>query len=121
MTGDVSALSTTVISHSSSIKSLEEKMGLLAALVYSNPNEELVGSINENPMNAIQVSAIVTLSRRTLKEIMRSKNVYVKRVVANNEPPKEKIEAPTKEVEGGFELNVKNGDDAAPTMVPKSK
>ncbi|KAK4706717.1 hypothetical protein R3W88_033729 [Solanum pinnatisectum] len=56
----VTTLSTTVIPHLSSIKLLEEKMGQLTALMYSIPKEELVAHVNENPMNAIQVSAIVT-------------------------------------------------------------
>ncbi|KAH0685732.1 hypothetical protein KY290_017258 [Solanum tuberosum] len=90
MKSDISALSTTVISHSSSIKFLKENMVQLASLVYSSPNEDLVAHVNENPMNSIQVSNIVTRSRKILKEIKRPDNVVAKKMVADNEPPKGK-------------------------------
>ncbi|KAK4729775.1 hypothetical protein R3W88_022763 [Solanum pinnatisectum] len=81
----------------------------------------MVALVNENPMNVIQVKSIVTRSGRTLQEIMRTNNVDAQRVVANNEPPKEKIETQTKEVEGIYELKVNDFDVAAPTMLPTVK
>ncbi|KAG5605506.1 hypothetical protein H5410_026998 [Solanum commersonii] len=48
MKSDVSILSTTVISHSSSIKSLEEKMGKLIALVYANLSKKSLIHVNES-------------------------------------------------------------------------
>ncbi|KAK4724168.1 hypothetical protein R3W88_026947 [Solanum pinnatisectum] len=41
MNSDVSTFSTTIISHLSSIKLLEEKMGQLTSLVYANPHKNL--------------------------------------------------------------------------------
>ncbi|WMV58953.1 hypothetical protein MTR67_052338 [Solanum verrucosum] len=42
-------------------------MGQLASLVYSSPKEDLVAHVNENPMNTVQVLALVTQSRKILK------------------------------------------------------
>lgn len=55
-------LSTTVISHSSCVKSLEENMGQLIALVHGNTSENSKSDGNENQRDPIKVSAVVTRS-----------------------------------------------------------
>ncbi|KAH0646386.1 hypothetical protein KY290_035054 [Solanum tuberosum] len=75
MKSDVLALSTTVISHSSSIKFLEEKMGQLTYFMYANPYDNSMTHLNENWKSAIQVSEIVTRSGKYLQEITRPDNV----------------------------------------------
>ncbi|KAH0783962.1 hypothetical protein KY290_003560 [Solanum tuberosum] len=121
MHSDMSTLSSTVNSLSSSIKSLDGNMGQLAALIYSNPNEDLVLFMTENQMNVSQVSAIVTRSGKTLQERRRPNNEDAQRVVADNESPKYEVEAKTEEIESYPKLYVWDGDVATPTTLPKIK
>ncbi|WMV09556.1 hypothetical protein MTR67_002941 [Solanum verrucosum] len=119
MKNDFLTLSNTVISHSFSIKSLEEKMSKLAALIFSDPNEELVPFSNENSMKAIQLSAIITRSGKTLQERKRHDDVVAQRVAADDKLPMDQMDAQTKEVEDDPKPSVKDSDIAAPTIPPK--
>ncbi|KAG5579968.1 hypothetical protein H5410_050595 [Solanum commersonii] len=67
-------------------------MGQLASFGYSNTIEEVLSLANENPMNSIQVSAIVTQSENTLKDRIRLDNGNAQKVVTDDETPKEKDE-----------------------------
>ena len=75
MKNDVSTLSTVVISQSSSIKSLEQKMGQLTSLVYGNPYKNSMFHANENQRDPTEVSTIVTRRGKTFQERIKPDNV----------------------------------------------
>ncbi|KAG5599770.1 hypothetical protein H5410_031140 [Solanum commersonii] len=110
MNSHVSDLCTTIISHSSSIKFLEEKIGQLVALVYANLDDNLETHVYENPKVVVQVSIIVTRSGKTLKDRPMPENIDVQRVDADDKPPKEMGETQIKGVESEPKSNVKEDE-----------
>ncbi|KAK4729693.1 hypothetical protein R3W88_022681 [Solanum pinnatisectum] len=97
MNSDVLTFSTTVLSHASSINSLEEKRGQATTLVYANTYESELSNSKGNQRNSLHVSTIITRSGKALQEIIRPDKFNVQELIDDNESPKEMDKAQEKE------------------------